>query len=117
MSAVGREILAGIVVALREEPALARDLRDLLGTAPSEAKVDSAQLFMRVRAYATRISLSERTVWNLIARGLPTIGKGGSRRVDVERADLWLRNERTAVDDSVEQSARASARRAAGAAR
>jgi hypothetical protein len=117
MSAVGRELLAGIICALREEPAFARDLRDLLGTASLEAKVDSAEVFMRARDYAAHVSVSERTVWNLIARGLPTIGKGRSRRIDVERADLWLRNERAAVDDSVEQSARESARRAARAVR
>jgi hypothetical protein len=117
VSAVGREILIGIVAALREDPTLARELRELLGVAASEPKADSAQLFMRVRDYAGRVSLSERTVWNMIARGLPTVGESRSRRVDVARADLWLRNERKAVDDSVERSARESARRAARAVR
>jgi hypothetical protein len=115
MSAVGREILVGIVGALKEEPALARELRQLLGVASPEPPHDSRPLFMRVRDYATRASIGERTVWNLIARGLPTVGKGRSRRVDVERADVWLRSEHTATDDSVERSARESARRAAKA--
>jgi hypothetical protein len=88
MSAVGREILVGIVVALKEEPALARELRQLLGVVTPERTLDSAQLFMRVRPYAARVSLGERTVWSMIARGLPTVGKGRSRRVDVERADI-----------------------------
>jgi hypothetical protein len=117
LSAVGREILGGIVAALREDPALARDLRELLGVAGTEPKADSSRLFVRVREYAARVSLGERTVWTMITRGLPTVGKGRSRRVDVERANVWLRNERRAVDDSIERSARASARRAAGAGR
>jgi hypothetical protein len=53
----------------------------------------------------------------MVARGLPTIGSGRSRRVDVERADVWLRNERDAVDDVIERSARQSARRIAKAGR
>jgi hypothetical protein len=113
MSAVGREILATIVAALREEPALARELRELLGVAPAEPVAGSRLLLMRVPAYAARVQLSERTAWKMISRGLPTIGIGRSRRVDVERADAWLRNERTAVDDSIERSAREAARRAA----
>jgi hypothetical protein len=116
-SGVRREILVDIVAALREEPALARELRTLLGAEASEQHVASAQLFMRVPAYAARMSLAERTVWNMVARGLPTIGSGRSRRVDVERADVWLRNERDAVDDVIERSARQSARRAAKAGR
>lgn len=117
MSAIGREILIGIVAALKDEPALAGELRSLLGVEAPKMTPDSAQLFMRVSAYAARVSLSERTVWSMIARGLPTIGSGRSRRVDVERADLWLRSERDAVDDAIEQSARRSARRAAKAAK
>ena len=116
INGVRREILVDIVAALREEPALARELRTLLG-AEAEPHVPSAQLFMRVPAYAARVSLAERTVWNMVARGLPTIGSGRSRRVDVERADVWLRNERDAVDDVIERSARQSARRAAKAGR
>ena len=117
MSAVGREILTGIIGALREDPALARELREVLGAAEPAPKVASPHVFLRVAAYASRVSLGERTVWSMIARGLPTVGQGRSRRVDVERADAWLRNEHAAVDDSVEQAARASARRAAGAGR
>ncbi len=115
VNGVRREILVDIVTALREEPALARELRTLLGAEPSEQNVASAQLFMRVPAYAARVSLGERTVWNMVSRGLPTIGSGRSRRVDVERADVWLRNDRHAVDDVIERSARQSARRAAKA--
>jgi hypothetical protein len=113
MSALGRAVLAAMVVTLRDEPELTRELRELLGVGGMQAKADAPQVFMRVRAFAERVQLSERTLWKMVSRGLPTIGVGRSRRVDVERADAWLRNERTAVDDSIERSARESARRTA----
>ncbi len=117
MSAVGREILVGMLGALKEDPALAREIRELLGVAASAPRLDSEPIFMRALPYAARVGLSERTVWKLIHRGLPTVGKGRSRRVDVKRADVWLRNEQATVDDGVERSARESARRAAKAIR
>ncbi len=115
MSTVGRELLMGIVAALKEEPALAAELRALFGMAAPDSTSTTGELFMRVSNYATRVSLSERTVWGLVARGLPTVGSGRTRRVDVERADAWLRSERGAIDDVVERSARLAARRAARA--
>jgi hypothetical protein len=115
MTAFGREVLLGILAALKAEPLLAAELRTLLGTGAPMSEVTEEQIFMRVPAYAARVSLGERTVWNLVTRGLPTIGRGKSRRVDVERADVWLREERDHLDDAVEQSARRSARRAAKA--
>jgi hypothetical protein len=47
--------------------------------------------YLRAAEYARRVSVSERTVWALVTRGLPTIGRGKSRRIDVARADEWLR--------------------------
>jgi hypothetical protein len=117
MSAVGRELLAGIVEALKEDPALAGELRSLLALPSLATKADPGLLFMRVPAYAARVSLSERTVWGLVARGLPTVGSGRARRVDVAGADVWLRSERETTHEAVERSARHSARRAAKAAR
>jgi hypothetical protein len=117
VSAVGREILVSLVAALKDEPALAAELRSLLGTGAPETKLGPAEVFLHVPAYAARVSLGERTVWSMIKRGLPTIGSGRSRRVDVERADAWLRNNREAANDVIEQSARRSARRAAKAAK
>jgi predicted DNA-binding transcriptional regulator AlpA len=75
---------------------------------------DSTALYLRVPGYAKRVSLSERTIWSLISKGLPTIGAGRSRRVDVARADEWLRERRDHVDDALERQARAAAGRAAG---
>jgi hypothetical protein len=40
-------------------------------------------------------------VWTLVAKGLPTIGAGRSKRVDVARADAWLRERRDHVDDAL----------------
>lgn len=95
---------------VREEVAAALDAR-MPKVEPPTA------LYLRARAYAERIAVSERTVWSMIARGLPTIGEGRSRRVDVMAADGWLRQQPGKVDDAVERSARQSARRAANARR
>jgi hypothetical protein len=70
-------------------------------------------LYMTVRDFAHRVAVSERTVWNLVAKGLPTVGQKRGRRVDVESADEWLRQERDHVDDGVERAARVAARTAA----
>jgi hypothetical protein len=43
----------------------------------------------------------------------PTISSGRPRRVVVAEADRWLRERRDRVDDEVERSARAAARREA----
>jgi hypothetical protein len=96
---------------LRADPKLAADFRELLGaTATPEI---SEPIYLRVADYAKRVSLSERTVWNFIVQGLPTIGTGRTRRVAVADADAWLRDRRETVDDGVERQARAAARRAA----
>ncbi len=113
MSALARELLVGIAAVLKADPAVAAELRTLLGVAARASEASEVQTFMRVPAYAARVSLGERTVWSLVSRGLPTVGSGKSRRVDVERADAWLRGQRGQVDDAVEESARRSARRAA----
>jgi excisionase family DNA binding protein len=46
--------------------------------------------YMTVAAYAERLSVSPRTIFRLIAVGLPSIRVGGSRRVVRDRADAWL---------------------------
>ncbi len=57
---------------------------------PAEHALEHA--FMKRATFAKRIDVSERTVDGLIARGLPCIGKGRLLRVDVARADVWLRD-------------------------
>jgi hypothetical protein len=69
-------------------------------------------VYMRVAAYAKRAQISERHVWSLVRKGMPTVGSGRSRRVDVARADEWLRAHGQ-TDDAIERRARADATRAA----
>lgn len=70
-------------------------------------------LYERVSAFARRVAISERTIWTYIKQGLPTIGSGRGRRVDVQAAIRWLTDRSDLVDDRIEKMARASARRAA----
>jgi len=111
---IAREILSAVAAELRADPALAQELRELLGATVTPT-ADHEALYLSVPAYARRVSLSERTVWTLAARGLPTIGERRGRRVDVRRADEWMRERAASVDDTIERSARSSARRAARA--
>lgn len=110
---IAREIISAVVAELRADPSLARELRELLGVAATSKGEAPEMLYMRVPEYATRIAVSERAAWSMVARGMPTIGSGRMRRVDVRRADAWLRDRHEAIDDAVEKSARASARKAA----
>lgn len=99
-----------LVAELRADPALAAELRAMLGV-QAVAQTEPAAIYLPAVAYARRVSLSERTIWNLIARGLPCIGQGRTRRVAVTDADAWLRARRDHVDDAVERQARAAARK------
>ncbi len=112
---IGRDLLLEMIGAIEHDVALADRVRLVLGMGPTAA-AEPAVIYLRVPAYARRASMSERSVWSLVARGLPTIGAGRSRRVDVARADGWLRDQReaVAVDGAVETKARRAARRAAG---
>jgi hypothetical protein len=84
-------------------------LLEALGRPPAHV---SEPVFVRVAAYAARTGISERKVWDLVASGLPTIGSGRSRRVDVVAADAWLRAQGASeVDDAIERRARLDARR------
>jgi phage terminase Nu1 subunit (DNA packaging protein) len=70
--------------------------------------------FMKAKEYAARVGYSVRTIENFIGEGLPTVGKGRLRRVDVEPADEWIRNRAAREDDeqdAVAQEARVDARR------
>jgi hypothetical protein len=88
---IGRDLLLEIIDAAERDPALVERVRRALGAHPAEAK--PVAVYLRAVEYARRVSLSERTVWGLISQGLPTIGGGRSRRIDVARADEWLRGQ------------------------
>jgi len=104
---VARELLSAVVAELQSDPKLASQLRELLGV--PTPKPAPEVLYERVAPFAKRVSLSERTVWGLVAKGLPTIGSGRSRRVDVAKALAWMHGQRDAVDDALEKQARAAA--------
>jgi hypothetical protein len=69
-------------------PDVQQALRAALGIPDLQARERS---FMSVGAYAERIGVSLRSAWNLVREGLPTVGKGRLRRVDVAAADAWMR--------------------------
>jgi len=101
-------LLDAVVTAAEQNPALADRLRALLAPA---VNVEPVAIYQRVSDYAARIGVSKRTGWSLVAAGMPTIGAGRYRRVDVARADEWLRA-RSQTDDAIERRARADASRA-----
>lgn len=107
-------LVASAVEALEADPALAARARRVLGLVAPMSAPEVEALYLKVPDYAKRIAVSESTAWALVKRGLPTIGAGRSRRVDVRRADEWLRSERDHVDQAVEHDARRRARKAAG---
>jgi hypothetical protein len=110
---IGRDLLLEIIDAAERDPALAERVRRVLGVPPGQKDKETAPIYLRAAEYARRTSLGERTVWALMSRGLPTIGSGKSRRIDVARADEWLRGQRGQVDAVIEAQARRAAQRAA----
>ncbi|MGA3123472.1 MAG: hypothetical protein ABSF69_22100 [Polyangiaceae bacterium] len=109
----GRDLLLEIIDAAERDPALAERVRRMLGVQRVEEAKEREAIYLRAAEYARRISLAERTVWALVARGLPTIGSGRSRRIDVAQADEWLRGQRDRVDAAIQSQARRAAQRAA----
>jgi hypothetical protein len=85
----GEVLLREALDALKADPRLARELRQALGV---EAPAAEPILFMRVSDFAEHVAMSERAVWSLLKKGLPSVGAGRTRRVDVERALLWIRS-------------------------
>ncbi len=110
---IGRDILVQIISAAEEDPGLAERVRRVLGVPRVEEGHEPPVIYLRVNEYARRVSLGERTVWALVSRGLPTVGSGRSRRIDVAQADQWLRGQRPDVDNAIEATARRAAQRAA----
>jgi hypothetical protein len=110
---IGRDLLLEIVEAAERDPALAERVRRALGVQRVEPTEAPTAMYLRAAEYAQRVSLGERTVWALVSRGLPTVGSGRGRRIDVARADEWLRSQPDRVDAEMEMQARRAARRAA----
>ena len=93
--------------------ALAAALRAEADAIGAEAPAAPASLYLPVAAFAARVALSERTIWTFVRKGMPVIGSGRGKRIDVVRADAWLAEHRDAVDSGVELQARTAARAAA----
>ncbi len=109
-----------LAIAKRQQAAAYRGLADgldaeasALDAAAAPTSPAPAVLYCRVGQYAERVALSESTVWGLVKRGLPVVGSGRARRVDVARADRWLAEQSMQVDNAVERDARSRARAAA----
>jgi hypothetical protein len=105
-------LIVGAVEALEADAELAARARRVLGLTAPTSTPEVEALYSKVPDYAKRIAVSESTAWSLVRRGLPCIGLGRSRRVDIRRADEWLRVERQHIDQAVELDARRRARKA-----
>jgi hypothetical protein len=99
-------LLGELVAALERRPDLAARIRAVVAPpAPERIYATPAQA-------AKHFGVSRRTLFKLLAEGLPAIGSGRARRVDIGRATEWLRA-RGQADDAVELRARRDATRAA----
>jgi hypothetical protein len=101
-------VSGAVIVTTPEE--LRALIRDEVRAALAPARAEPEPIYLRVPAYAERVAMGERTVWTLVRKGLPCIGVGRSRRVDVRAADTWLKGEQEHVDDAIERDARRAAR-------
>jgi len=103
---------AALVLQAEALEALAAGLR-----AEAAALVDgdreSTPAYMTIADYAARVALSKRTIVYRIGEGLPTVGRGRGRRVDVAAADEWLKSHHERDDELVDDALENQARRAA----
>jgi hypothetical protein len=79
--------LASVVVCLLGNPDVQVALRAVLQVQPPAPPVD---LFMSAADFSAHVHVSLRTVRLWLASGLPSVGRGRTRRVDVARAMSWL---------------------------
>lgn len=93
--------------------AVAEEL-DARGIVPSTPPRDAepAPMFARVADAAALLGVSERRCWQLVREGMPTVGVGRGRRVDIERARAWMRAQEPASDERIAERARIAANRA-----
>jgi hypothetical protein len=98
MKGIAVEIPDELVEALRQEAreagaaaarALVQAAVEKLAPVPAKESAPVVR-YARIREYATRVGFSVRTLHDLIGQGLPTIGEGKLRRVEVAAADAWI---------------------------
>lgn len=103
-------VLAELVVALETRPDLLLRLQQLLSPQqPSHTAPPPEPIYATVTQAMARYQVSRRTIFAWVRAGMPTVGRGRTRRVDVRRADSWLREHRG--ESTPEELARARARR------
>lgn len=105
-----------IVSAIAHSPALRARLRTMLDEdrAPVHAANDDALRTASIDDYAAAVQIGRRTVEGWIKRGLPTLGSGRGRRIDLGRADAWVRaNGIDASEAEARELAKVHGRRAA----
>jgi hypothetical protein len=86
-------LLRAVLDEIERDPELVERLRRLLGA--QSVAAPSGPAAMRIADYARHTGVSVRHVHALVRRGLPCLGSGRTRRVDVARALAWMRDEST----------------------
>lgn len=85
-------LLALLVAEAEADPQLVERLRRVLGAVPSSTGTPATVAAMRFADFALHVGVSRRHVYDLATQGLPVVGTGRARRVDVERAIAWMRD-------------------------
>ncbi len=103
--------------ALRAQAAAWRAVADALDAEAAALDAETTATppapYVAIGEYAERVRMSKRTIRNFLDAGMPSVGSGRGRRIEVEVADRWLAEHRDRVEDGVEKQARAAARAAA----
>jgi hypothetical protein len=87
-----------LVEEAEQDPQLAERLRRVLGAASHGPAPSLTPAAMRFADFAAHVGVSRWQIFSLARQGLPTIGTGKGRRVDVARALEWMRTQGERVD-------------------
>lgn len=105
------QLIDGVTNALAADATRVARLSALFGALDGHA---SLPLLMTKADYADRLSYSIRKLDQLIASGLPTLGRGRALRIPLREADAWVHSNLSSVTDEeadVDLEAMAAARR------
>jgi hypothetical protein len=111
------ELLDEVTNVLASDPIRVERLAALFGVATTNERLP---LLMTKADYAGRLDYSVRKLDDLIAAGLPTLGRGRALRIPVAEADRWVRmhlSSQTDEEADIDVEAMAAARRRSGRAR
>jgi hypothetical protein len=111
------ELLDEVTNVLASDPIRVERLAALFGVATTHERLP---LLMTKADYADRLNYSVRKLDDLIAAGLPTLGRGRALRIPVTEADRWVHMHlswRTDEETEIDIEAMAAARRRSGRAR